>query len=189
MLCTVTDVRDRAHAELNTWDETHIAATIAAIGTRVAEETGRQFEAGAEDETRVRVFEALRDGYVLIEDALALTEVAYAETEAATPTATTTYRTRRNPSRSIYALDNGPWSEGDLVYVTGTFGYAAAVPNDIWDVAVAWTIRTLKEADAAYQDATAIPEMGQLVYRKAIPGDVVRVLGRYRRVTPVIRVS
>jgi len=187
MLCTVTDVRARAHAELNTWDETHIAATIAAIGTRVAEETGRQFEAGAEDETRV--FEALRDGYVLIEDALTLTEVAYAQIETATPTATELYRTRRNPSRSIYALDNGPWSEGDLVYVTGAFGYATAVPNDIWDVAVAWTIRTLKEADAAYQDATAIPEMGQLVYRKAIPGDVQRVLSRYRRVTPVIRVS
>lgn len=187
MLCTVEDVRARAHAELNTWDETHIEATIAAVCRRIAEETGRQFEAAAEDETHV--YEALRDGYVLIDDALTLTEVAFAATEVATPTATTTYRTRRNPSRSIYALDNGPWVESDLVYVTGEFAYGAAVPDDIWDIAVAWTIRTLKEADAAYQDATAIPEMGQLVYRKAVPGDVLRVLSRYTRVTPVLRVG
>jgi hypothetical protein len=86
-------------------------------------------------------------------------------------------------------LDNGPWVESDLVYVTGEFAYGAAVPDDIWDIAVAWTIRTLKEADAAYQDATAIPEMGQLVYRKAVPGDVLRVLSRYTRVTPVLRVG
>lgn len=186
MLCTVDDVQARAHAELTDWDETHIAAVIAAVSERIARETLREFEVGASE---TRVFEAVYDGYVSIDDAVTLSAVTWHANAAATPVAATVYRTRRNAGMGINALDNGEWAEGDMVSVTGTFGYASSVPADIWDIAVAWTIRTLKAADAAYQDATAIPEMGQLLYSKAIPADVRRVLHRYYRVTPVLRVS
>lgn len=195
MLCTVEDIRERAHAMLNTWDAAHITETIAAVAERIARETGRVFGSyggsnplsAATAETRI--YEALNTGYCLIEDVLRLDEVAWAASDTATPSVTTVYRMRRNSAGSIFALDNGMWDAGNLVYLTGVFGYTETVPADIWDAAVAWTIRTLKEADAAYQDATAIPEMGQLVYRKAIPGDVRRVLARYERHSPVARVQ
>ena len=186
MLCTVEDVQARAHAVLAEWDESHIEAVIGAVGARIEAETLREFEVGASE---TRVFEAQRDGVVNIEDAVAISAVSWQASAEAMPVAATLYRTRRNQQRGIYALEHGEWSEEDLVNVTATFGYAASVPADVWDIAVAWTIRTLKSADAAYQDATAIPEMGQLVYSKAIPADVARVLQRYRRVTPVMRVE
>lgn len=186
MLCTVEDVQARAHADLSEWDESHIEAVIGAVGARIAAETLREFEVGASE---TRTFEAQRDGVVNIEDAVTISAVAWLVSENSTPVSTTVYRTRRNQQRGIYALEHGEWAEADLIRVTATFGYAASVPPDVWDIAVAWTIRTLKSADAAYQDATAIPEMGQLLYSKAIPADVQRVLHRYRRVTPVMRVG
>ncbi len=186
MLCTVEDVQARAHADLADWSEDHIESVIAAVGARIDVETLREFEVGTSE---TRVFEAQRDGVVNIEDAVTITEVAWMSSEYATPVLTTVYRTRRNRGQGIYALEHGEWAEEDLIRVTGTFGYASSVPADIWDIAVAWTIRTLKSADAAYQDATAIPELGQLVYSKAIPADVARVLQRYRRVTPVMRIE
>ena len=186
MLCTVEDVQARAHADLAEWDEDHIEAVIEAVSARIDAETLREFAVGASE---TRVFEALRDGFVNIDDAVTISAVTWQADAEATPTASTTYRTRRNRGMGVYGLDYGEWAESDLVGITATFGYAASVPADIWDIAVAWTIRTLKSADAAYQDATAIPEMGQLIYSKAIPADVQRVLQRYRRVTPVMRIS
>jgi hypothetical protein len=186
MLCTVEDVQARAHAELSDWDEAHIESVIEAVGAKIEAETHREFEVGTSE---TRTFEALRDGFVSINDAVTVTAVTYQTNADTTPVTSTAYRSRRNPIMSIAHLDYGEWAEADLVNVTGTFGYAASVPYDIWDIAVAWTLRTLKAADAAYQDATAIPEMGQLVYSKAIPADVRRVLDRYRRVTPVMRIS
>ena len=186
MLCTVEDVQARAHADLAEWDESHIEAVIGAVGARIAAETLRAFEVGTSE---TRTFEAQRDAVVNIDDAVTISAVSWQASAEATPVATTVYRTRRNRHQGIYALEHGEWAEEDLVSVTGTFGYATSVPADIWDIAVAWTIRTLKSADAAYQDATAIPEMGQLLYSKAIPADVQRVLQRYRRVTPVMRVE
>lgn len=186
MLCTVEDVQARAHATLAEWDEEHIEAVITAVSERIAAEALREFEAGTSE---TRTFEAQRDGVVNIDDAVTITAVTWQVDADATPVASTTYRTRRNRGMGISGLDYGEWAEGDLIAVTGTFGYAASVPADIWDTAVAWALRTLKSADAAYQDATAIPEMGQLIYSKAIPADVQRVLQRYRRVTPVMRIA
>jgi len=186
MLCSLEDVQARAHAELADWNEDHIEDVIVAVSARITAETLRAF---AVSESETRVFEAQRDGVVNIDDAVTITAVAWQSSAEATPVVTARYRTRLNSGRGISELDRGDWMEGDLVSVTGTFGYAASVPADIWDIAVAWTIRTLKSADAAYQDATAIPELGQLVYSKAIPADVGRVLQRYRRVTPVLRIE
>jgi len=183
MLCAVEDVQERAHAELSEWAESHIAATIEAVSARIEAETERVFVSQGPE---TRVYEAQRDAYVEIEDAAVLTEVAYG---TAVYTVTTAYRARLNAGRGIVALDRGPWRAGDLVRVVAEFAYGTSVPRDVWDASVAWTIRTLKMADGAYQDTTAIPEMGELVYSRAIPADVGRVLARYRRVTPVWRVG
>lgn len=190
MLCTADQVRARAQGQLTGWTTEHIEGVIESVSQAMQEESAREFESGAAGEERV--YEAPRDGYAPIEDALIINSVTYRATEVDTEiaVATTAYRTKRHPrALSVYALDNGPWAAGALVHVTGQYGYADVVPADIADAAIAWTLRTLKSADAAYQDATAIPEMGQLVFSKAIPADVRRVLERYARKTPVRRVS
>lgn len=190
MLCTADQVRARAQGQLTGWTTEHIEGVIAAVSQAMQEEAEREFESG---ESGVeRVYESPRDGYVPIEDALIINSVTYRATEADSEiaVASTAYRTKRHPrALSVYVLDNGPWLAGCLVHITGQFGYADQVPYDIADAAIIWALRTLKSADAAYQDATAIPELGQLVFSKAIPADVRRVCERYARKTPVRRVT
>lgn len=180
--CTFEDVQARLRADLARWDEDHVDEVIEAVSERIDEETQRTFSVS---DSESRVYEAQRDGYVTIDDATAIATVTW-EGSAVDDDE---YKVRRNLSLSIWSLIEGPWKESDEVTVTGTFGFAPTVPSDIWDVAVTWTARALKKADAGLQDGTAIPELGQLVYSAAIPANVRRVLNRYTRRSPVLRVS
>lgn len=183
MYCTFADVKDRLRAELTRWDEDHVDDVIAAVSRRIDEETGRTFETG---DAETRVYEAQRDGFCTIDDCATLTSVVWEDETVDSDE----YSVRRNPRLlSVWALVNGSWDEGDEITVTGQFGYSATAPFDIWDVCVSWSARTLKQADAGLQDATAIPELGQLVYSAAIPADVRRTLQRYTRHSPVLRIS
>jgi hypothetical protein len=67
------------------------------------------------------------------------------------------------------------------VEITGAWGYAEDVPWDIWDACVGLVVRALGRAKSAYQDASAIPELGQLVYSMALPADVKDTLLRLKR--------
>jgi hypothetical protein len=161
--------------------QAHVEQVIDAVSMRIDEETGRTFESTDSEE---RVFEAQRNGFVTVDDVIISTV-----TWNGSVVGSDEYSERRNRSLSAWALVDGPWYAGDEVTVTGTFGYSNSVPSDIWDLAVTWSMRVLKRADAGYQDSTAIPELGELVYRRAIPADVRRVLERYTRHSPVLRIS
>lgn len=185
--CTTVEVRERAHGQLSGWPEAHLLALLEAVSWRIAAETGREFTPGAVES---RVYEVYTSGFVTIDDVVTLQEVAYARGPAGTFTVCPVagYRVRCTAGGSIWALLGGPWLGGDYVRATGVFGYAATVPADVREAAIEWALRTLKAADGAYQDATAIPELGQLVYQKAMPAEVRRVLDRYTRPSPVTRV-
>jgi hypothetical protein len=85
------------------------------------------------------------------------------------------------PTTWIEYKSGAAWTAGAEVAISGAWGYAETVPWDIWDACVALVVRAIERAKTAYQDASAIPELGQIVYAKALPADVRDVLNRYRR--------
>ena len=85
------------------------------------------------------------------------------------------------PTTWIERVSGAAWTAGANVAIAGAWGYSEEVPWDIWDACVVLVVRTLERAKTAYQDASAIPEMGQLVYAKALPADVRATLKRFRR--------
>jgi hypothetical protein len=182
--CTFEDVKARLRAEMPRWDTEHVETVIEAVCERIDQETGRTFEVSGSES---RVYEAQRDGFVTIEDATSISSISWEGSVVDGDD----YRVRRNPypALSVWALVDGPWYETDEVTVTGTFGYADSVPEEIWDLAVTWTARVLKRADTGVQDVTAIPELGELVYHKAIPANLRRALDRKTRLSAVLRIS
>jgi hypothetical protein len=87
----------------------------------------------------------------------------------------------KSPSTWIEYESGATWAVGADVAIVGAWGYAEKLPWEIWDSCVALVVRALERAKTAYQDASAIPEMGQLVYAKAMPADIRDVLRRFRR--------
>jgi len=87
----------------------------------------------------------------------------------------------KTPTTWLEWVSGAEWGVGAEVAISGAWGYAENVPWEIWDATVALVVRTLERAKTAYQDASAIPEMGQLVYAKALPADVRATLKRFRR--------
>jgi len=75
----------------------------------------------------------------------------------------------------------GTWPLRADVAITGPWGYSEDVPWDIWDSCVALVVRALGRAKTAYQDASAIPELGEMIYAKALPPDVAKVLSLKRK--------
>jgi len=90
----------------------------------------------------------------------------------------------KTPTLWIEYESGAEWADGVDVAITGAWGYAEKLPWVIWDATVALTVRALERAKIAYQDASAIPELGQLVYAKAMPVDVREMLDNLRRVVP-----
>jgi hypothetical protein len=73
------------------------------------------------------------------------------------------------------------WGKNDEIAISAGWGFSDTLPWDIWDACVGLCVRALERAKTGYQDASAIPDVGQLVYAKAIPVDIRAVLDHYRR--------
>jgi hypothetical protein len=173
--CTVADVQARIRSA---FDDRDLENAIEAATTRIEKETGRVFAASASES---RTFEAVRDYFCAIDDLLTVSAVVWEDAEVDADS----YSFKPGGSRTPkYAIVNGPWLEGDEVTITGTWGYAESCPADIRDACVEWVVRAIKRADQGYRDASAIPELGELVYSKAVPAEVRRVLDRYTRWVP-----
>ena len=69
------------------------------------------------------------------------------------------------------------------VKVTAPFGYSSTdkTPDDIKQAAIITAVRWFKRGQQGYQDAGAIPELGQLMYTKALDPDVAETLAHYWR--------
>lgn len=180
MYCTADYVRALIGSPLNKHD---LDSAIEAATVRIEQETGRVFEAS---ESEARTFEVVRGaphGYCPIDDLLSATAVAW---EGAALTAEQYKFTPSGPRLPKLATIDlaGQWTEGDELAITGVWGYSAIVPADLKEACAAWVARMVKWADTGFEDVTAVPELGQLVYNRAVPEAVRRVLDRYRRVAP-----
>lgn len=67
------------------------------------------------------------------------------------------------------------------IRVTGKFGYAAAIPPEVKEVAILETARLFKRAQTQYQDVVQITDQAQTVYKTSIDPDVAKKVLHLRR--------
>lgn len=168
---TAAEVLARSGSQLA---ERDLENVIEAVTDRMERETNRVFEVSG---LETRSFYAQRDGYCVIDDLQSASSVTV------DGTAITDYRLlNTTPQAAYHAIASDLIARDAEVAVRGYWGTTEEVPPDIKDAVITWVRRIIKSDDAGgSQDVTAIPEMGQLVYSKAIPADVKRVLDRWRR--------
>jgi hypothetical protein len=171
MYVTVEEVQARSGSSLTQRD---LEAVIVAVTDRFERETNRVFLVS---DLETRSFFAQRNGYCVIDDLQSATSVLVDDV------AITDYRLRNTtPQAAYHAITSDYIARDSAVSVRGYWGATEEVPPDVKDAVIVWVRRIIKADDAGgSQDATAIPEMGKLVYSKAIPSDVKRVLDRWRR--------
>ena len=125
-----------------------------------------------------RIFFASREGYCVIDDLQSATSVKVNDVALANAQ----YRLKNVTPRAAYHVITGEFGRDDEISIRGYWGTTEEVPPEIKDITITWVRRVIKSDDAGgSQDVTALPELGQLVYSKAIPADVKRVLDRHRR--------
>jgi hypothetical protein len=176
MYCSVADVTTRI--DLQTLPNVNLEHLIRAVTQRIEEETNRVFVAVGPE---VRHFLGGGKETLFVDDLLAFTAISVDDV-AQDLTDLLAMPSGKLPTRYLLWRYGTLWTERADVAITGTWGYAEQVPWPIWDACVMLTVRALERAKIAYQDASAIPEMGQLVYAKAMPVEVREVLNRFRRV-------
>lgn len=169
---TAEEVQARSGSQLANRD---IDNVIEAVTDRIERETNRCFLISAAE---TRTFVAERDGYCIIDDLQSAASV----TVDGVLLDSTQYRLKRVNPRAAYHAISGEFDQDDEIAILGDWGTTAEVPPEIKDITITWARRVIKSDDAGGSaDVTALPELGQLVYSKAIPADIKRVLDRHRR--------
>jgi hypothetical protein len=172
MYVTVEEVLARSGSSLLQRD---LGAVIAAVTDRFERETNRVFLVS---ELETRSFYATRDDYCVIDDLQSATSV---QVNGAT-LSSDLYRLKNVTPQAAYHALLGEFERDAAIDIRGYWGTTETVPPDVKDAVITWVRRIIKADDAGgSNDVTAIPELGQLVYSKAIPADVKRVLDRWRR--------
>ena len=83
-------------------------------------------------------------------------------------------------------VDNDSGSKGTFapvrkgVKVTGVFGYSATPPNVIAQACKAQTIRWVMKAKQAWQDGSANPQTGELIYARRLDPDIETMLANLK---------
>lgn len=68
------------------------------------------------------------------------------------------------------------------VRITGKFGYAAAIPPEVKEIAILEAARLFKRAQTQYQDVIQITDQAQTVYKNPYDPDVWKKVNHLRRV-------
>ena len=71
-----------------------------------------------------------------------------------------------------------------ISYTGGLSDAPSTLPADLIEAATVLTIRFYREAESGLIDAIGVPEIGQMVYTKAIPSRVKEMLKPYQRISP-----
>lgn len=175
MYVTADEVVARSGSTLAARDLNNV---IAAVTDRIERETGRCFIATDANTPEARTFSPERNGYCVIDDLQSVTSISADGVELQS----SQYKLKRLKPGAAYHSVAGSFDLDDELTITGVWGTTVTVPPDIKDAVITWARRIIKADDAGgMQDVTALPELGQLVYSKAIPADVKRVLDRWRR--------
>ena len=80
------------------------------------------------------------------------------------------------PSSSVVWTFTGD----NVIQVTGRWGYSLTVPAPVKEATIMLASWLFKRYQAALQDATAVSELGELVYSAAVPKQVISMLAPYR---------
>ncbi len=180
MYCSVSDVTTRI--ELETMPSVNLDFLIQAVTARIERYCDRVFTRvpASDGEYEERRFLAAGNTVLEIDDLLELESVTVdGSTEDTDDIFCMPFG--QFPTTWLEYEGGDTWPAGDEVVISGVWGYSETVPWPIWDAAVALAVRALERAKTAYQDASAIPEMGEMVYARAFPPDVRDTLNRYRR--------
>jgi hypothetical protein len=73
------------------------------------------------------------------------------------------------------------WNFRRAIRITGKFGYAAAVPDDIKQAAIIQAARWFKRGQLNYQDLGVVTDSAQLVYQNKIDSDVEIMVQHLRK--------
>jgi len=183
--CTLADIKARLDIgdDYDSW----LAGIITGASRFIDTFCRRSFEAAAED---TKYFDGTGTDSLIVPDLVSVDElIVDDDTWAATDYIL--YPLNETPKMKIVVDPDGDYSVftsgRKKVEITGDWGYNAAAPADdnemadLWDVCVQLAIRVYKHAEQAYQDTGAIPELGQLLYRKAMTPHMSMVLERHKR--------
>lgn len=173
MYCEAADVTTRI--DLSDLPGVNLEYLIRAVTARIERETHRVFLTVPATGTETRHY--LGEGLPVlpIHDLLSLSSLTVDDDEVDTDDVLC-MPFGQTPTTWLEYEAGGVWTERVDVAVTGTWGYSADVPWDVWDACVVLCVRALQKAKTAYQDASAIPELGELVYAMALPAEVRETL-------------
>jgi len=186
--CVLADIEARLSigAEYDDW----LAGIITGASRFIDRWCLRCFDAAA---SSTKHFDGNGKEYLIIPDMVEVGDEGTVIVEDDTWAATDyiLYPLNETPKMKIFVDPDGDYSAftkgRNNVQITASWGYAAEAPAedndlaDLWDVCVQLATRSFKAAEQAYQDAGAIPELGQLFYKKALTPYMVEVLNRYKR--------
>lgn len=178
--CRPADISTRM--EVTELPKINIEHLIMLVTERIELETRRVFTrvpAGTGYETRAFLGEGTM--VLLIDDLLEINTITVDGDSLDTDDDIYLMPYGKTPSTWIEYQDGSRWGDKAEISISGAWGYSDKVPWDVWDACVAWCIHTLQRIKTTYQDASAVPELGQLIYAQAMPTEVKRVLDRKRK--------
>jgi len=180
MYCRTADVMSRIDmANLPKFDTEYL---IRAATARIERYCDRVFCRVPESGTELRHFLGGGVSILSIDDLISLSTIT-ADDEVITVADLILHPFGKIPTTWLEWASGRAWTLNDDIAITGAWGYASSVPWDIWDATVALVVRAIERAKTAYQDASAMPDVGQLIYAKAIPAEIKVVLDQYSRLT------
>jgi len=188
MYCDEADVTTRI--DIRNLPDVNLEHLVRVATARIELETGRVFQRVPSTGTEERHF--LGNGLTMlpIDDLLTFSSITIDDDSEDTDDflcmpfgkTPTTWLEFKDPTAWWYpGYARGTWPLRADVAITGAWGYAEEVPWLIWDSCVALVVRALGRAKTAYQDGSAIPELGEMIYAKALPADVQSSLATYRK--------
>jgi hypothetical protein len=178
MYCSTTDVAQRL--EMASLPATNVERLIVAATERIERETGRVFTRTPAEGFETRTFLTERSRLAPVDDLLEInsltlggtaldTDDLYLMPLGKTPTTWLEYR-------ASYL-----WPPRGFLEISGAWGYSVATPIEIWDACVIWVAHAVQRVVTGYQDASADPTSGSLVFAQPMPPEVRRIIDQYRK--------
>lgn len=182
MYCDEADVTTRI--DISDLPTVNLGYLIRSVTARIERETGgRVFQQVPASGTEARDFMVARAGWrqLFINDLLTLSSITV-DGDAVDVDDLFLMPVGETPTTWLEYQAMAEWTPRVVVEVTGTWGYSEDVPWEVWDACVVLCVRALQRAKSAYQDASAMPELGELVYAMALPAEVKATLNGLRKV-------
>jgi len=176
--CSTTDVAQRL--EMASLPSTNVERLIVAATERIERETGRVFTRTPAEGFESRQFFSERQKSLFVDDLLEIDSITLNSVAVDTADVYQMPLGKTPTTWLEYRLE-WLWPHRGLVEISGAWGYSAATPFEIWDACVIWVGHAVQRVVTGYQDASASPASGELIYSLPMPTEVRRILDQYRK--------